>query len=182
MDGKNNMNGKSREKSKPGDALKSIAHLIWCAVGAAIGIGLALWVVGAPSSPLILASLGGSTVFLFGLTHAAAAQPRALFGGHLGSALIGVLCFQAFGDVYWVWILSVVLAFVFMMTTKTIHPPAGANPLIMVHGHYGFQALWQPVGLGIVILALVAALWSRIAPGINHYPVNWLEKSPHSIL
>ena len=173
---------KPGDNKQPGRIRPGAVRLIWCAVGASIGIGLALWFVGAPASPFILASLGGSTVFLFGLTHAAAAQPRALFGGHLGSALIGIICFQIFGDVYWVWILSVVLAFVFMMATKTVHPPAGANPLIMVHGHFGFQALWQPVGLGILILALVAAVWSRIVPGINHYPVNWAERSPHSIL
>ena len=37
------------------------------------------------------------------------AQPRALFGGHLVGALIGVLCFQWFGDALWVYVLSVVL-------------------------------------------------------------------------
>jgi len=173
---------KSGEHGPSDRTPKNIVRLIGCAVGAAVGIGLALWFVGVPSSPFILASLGGSTVFLFGLTGAAAAQPRALFGGHLGSALIGILCFQAFGDVLWVWVLSVVLAFVFMLVTRTVHPPAGANPLIMVHGHFGFQALWQPVGLGILILALVAAVWSRLLPGINHYPANWIEKSPHSII
>jgi CBS-domain-containing membrane protein len=161
---------------------KSILRLIWCAVGAAIGIALALWFAGAPGTPFILASLGGSTVFLFGLTRAPAAQPRALFGGHLGSAAIGIMCFQFFGDAHWVWVLSVVASFLFMLVTKTVHPPAGANPLIMVHGHFGFQALWQPVGLGILILALVAAVWTRLIPGMNPYPANWFEKSPHSIL
>jgi CBS-domain-containing membrane protein len=173
---------KPGEQGKFDSIRQNILRLFWCAVGAAIGIGLALWVVGAPSSPFILASLGGSTVFLFGLTNAAAAQPRALFGGHLGSALIGIVCFQLCGDTFWVSVLSVVGAFVFMMATKTVHPPAGANPLIMVNGHAGFHALWQPVGLGILILALVAAVWSRALPGTHSYPVNWLEKSPHSIL
>ena len=160
---------------------KTIYRLLWCATGAAGGIGLSLWAVGVPSSPFLLASLGGSTVFLFGLTGAAAAQPRALFGGHLGSALIGILCFQLFGDALWVYVLSVTGSLVFMLATRTVHPPAGANPLIMVHGHAGFSALWQPVGLGILILAAVATLWSRVLHDTVRYPVNWLEKSPHSI-
>lgn len=176
------MNNKSGGQEKPNNTQRNVLRLIWGAVGAAVGIGLALWVVGVPSSPFILASLGGSTVFLFGLTGVPAAQPRALFGGHLGSALIGILCFQVFGDTLWVWVLAVVGAFVFMLATRTVHPPAGANPLIMVHGHAGLQALWQPVGLGILILAIVAVVWSRVLPGISHYPVNWIEKSPQSIL
>ena len=129
----------------------SIGRLIWRAVGAAIGIGLALWLAGMPSSPFLLASLGGSAIFLFGLTNTPAAQPRALFGGHLGSALIGILCYQAFGDAVWVSMLALAFTLLFMLTTRTVHPPAGANPLIMIHGHADFFSLWQPVGLGIIM-------------------------------
>jgi CBS-domain-containing membrane protein len=70
----------------------SIFKLTWCGLGAAAGISLALYLVAPPVSPFLLASLGGSAIFLFGLTRAAAAQPRALFGGHLGGALIGISC------------------------------------------------------------------------------------------
>jgi len=72
-------------------------RLLWCLLGAACGIALALTVAGPPLTPLLLASLGGTAVFLFGLTGAPAAQPRALFGGHLGGAFIGIACYQAFG-------------------------------------------------------------------------------------
>jgi len=157
-----------------------VFRLLWCALGTAAGIGLALLLVAAPASPLLLASLGGSAVFLFGLTRAPAAQPRALFGGHLGGALIGIVCYQAFGDALWVYVFAQVLALWFMLLTKTVHPPAGANPLIMIYGHATPLALWQPVFVGVFSLAAVAAVWRRLYPGLSHYPVAWLDRSPPS--
>jgi len=127
---------------------------------------------------LFVASFGGSAVFLFGLTRAPAAPPRALFGGHIGGAVIGVLCLQLFGDALWVYVVALVLTLVFMLVTKTVHPPAGANPLIMMHAHASLAAMWQHVTVGVIILALVAALWSRLIPGMMHYPCQWFEKSP----
>ena len=158
----------------------AIARLLWCAFGAAAGIALSLFLVAPPASPLFMASLGGTSVFLFGLTRAPAAQPRALFGGHLGGALIGIACYQAFGDALWVLVLAQVLALCFMLLSKTVHPPAGANPLLMVYFHAGWSTLWQPVFVGIVSLSLVAVAWSRLYPGLCHYPVAWWDESPPS--
>jgi CBS-domain-containing membrane protein len=132
-------------------------------------------------TPFLLASLGGSAIFLFGLTRAPAAQPRALLGGHLGGALIGIACYQAFGDSLWVYVLALVLALSFMLVTRTVHPPAGANPILMVYAHASWAALWQPVLLGVGALMLVAVVWSRLYPGLTRYPVAPLEPSPPHI-
>jgi CBS-domain-containing membrane protein len=154
---------------------QSLIDLVWSAIGAAVAIGLALWLVANDNSLFLLASLGGSTVFLFALTDAEAAQPRALFGGHLAGAAIGIFCFQFLGDALWVSALAVVLTMVFMILTQTIHPPAGANPLFMVHYHASFQALLKPVGVGVLTLFLVAVIWSRLRPG-KRYPSKWWRK------
>ncbi len=166
------MESTEQKEARKGRGVNFFA-LGWSAVGATVAISLALWVTeGTTKDPFLLFSLGGSTVFLFALTEAEAAQPRALFGGHLGGALVGILCFQAFGDVLWVSVLAVVLTMLLMMTTRTIHPPAGANPLLMVHNHATFQALFKPVGIGVLTLFLVALLWSRFRRG-RPYPVRW---------
>jgi CBS-domain-containing membrane protein len=69
-------------------------RLCWRMLGIAAGISLALAVSETPASPLFLASLGGTAVFLFAFTQAPAAQPRALFGGHLVGALAGIACYS----------------------------------------------------------------------------------------
>jgi CBS-domain-containing membrane protein len=147
-----------------------IIRLSWWALGVTAGIGLSLFLTTPPASSLFFASLGGSAVFLFGLTRAAAAQPRALFGGHLGGALIGIACYPLFGDSLWVYILAQVLVLWYMLFTGTVHPPAGANPIIMIHGHCSILTLWEPVLVGVLSLAAVAAIWSRLFPGPGALP------------
>jgi CBS-domain-containing membrane protein len=156
----------------------SAVRLLWSLLGAAAGIALALTLAGPWLTPFLLASLGGSAVFLFGLTKAPAAQPRALFGGHLGGAAIGIACYQLIGDTLPAYVLAMVLALAFMLITRTVHPPAGANPILMVHAHASWMALLQPVLVGVGCLVAVAFVWSRLYPGLARYPVAPLEPSP----
>jgi CBS-domain-containing membrane protein len=143
-----------------------------------MGMVIALLLAGPSTSPFLLASLGGSTVFLFGLTRAPAAQPRSLFGGHLGAAFIGIACYQAFGDALWVYVLAQTVALCLMLATRTVHPPAGANAILMVHVHASWAVLLHPVLAGVTSLALVAVVWSRLYPKLVHYPVSWVEPNP----
>jgi CBS-domain-containing membrane protein len=153
-------------------------RLAWCGVGMALGIGLALFLVAPPASPFLLASLGGSAVFLFGMSRAPAAQPRALLGGHLGCACIGLACHQWLGDSLASMATAQVLALLYMLLTRTLHPPAGANPLLMVHMHAQWSALWGTVLPGVGALVVVAWCWSRCYPELVHYPVAPLAPSP----
>lgn len=165
---------------------RTAMRFLWSIVGAAAGIAAALAVAGPAMSPFLLASLGGSTVFLFGLTRAAAAQPRALLGGHLGAAAIGIFCSQMFGDALWVYALAQTLTLAFMLLSGTLHPPAGANALIMIYAHANGNALWHPVLAGVLALSLVAVVWSRLGAywfvEQTRYPTRWIVRSPPNLL
>lgn len=155
-----------------------ILRVLWVLFGAGIGLVLALAVVRPEGSTILLASLGGTALFLFGLTTSPSTQPRALFGGHLLSALIGVIAYQLLGDATWVMILAVVVTIGVLLLTKTVHPPAGANPLIMISSHAGFFDIWSHVFVGVLVLAATTYVWSRIKPSEIAYPLNWNQKSP----
>jgi CBS-domain-containing membrane protein len=155
-----------------------LARLAWCLLGAACAIALALFLVGPPHVTFVLASLGGSAVFLFGLTRAPAAQPRALFGGHLLGALSGIASYQILGAGLPAYACAVAVALGLMLATRTVHPPAGANPIIMVYAHSHWSALLHPVLSGVAALAAFAVLWSRLYPGLARYPVSVMEPSP----
>lgn len=51
----------------------------------------------------------------------------------------------------------------------------------MVYVHAQWSALLSPVLLGVGSLVAVAWLWSRLYPGLAHYPVSLWEPSPPSI-
>jgi CBS-domain-containing membrane protein len=157
-----------------------LLRLLWVLIGSGIAISLTLLATKA-TSPLLLASLGGTTLFLFGLSTTPAAQPRAVFGGHLFSSLIGIVCVQFLGDATWVSVIAVILTIAILLITRTVHPPAGANPLIMIQAHASFSHIALTVLLGITIISVVAWVWSRLGFGSKKYPISWNQTSPASL-
>ena len=123
-----------------------------------------------------LASVGGSTIFVFALSQSPAAQPRALFVGHLSSAAIGILCFKLLGPDVFSMVVALSLTMLAMIGTRSIHPPAGANALLMIHAGAGWSALLMPVATSIALLIVVAMAWSRFRPG-DRYPSSWYAAS-----
>ncbi|MEI7547557.1 MAG: HPP family protein, partial [Actinomycetota bacterium] len=92
----------------------------------------------AHSQGLFLPSIGGSVLFVFALTDTPAAQPRALWVGHLGSAAIGILFLQAFGPGPTTMIVATVATIGFMVISRCVHPPAGANALAVIYSGAGW--------------------------------------------
>jgi CBS-domain-containing membrane protein len=72
----------------------------------------------------------------------------------------------------------VVVAIVLMLLTKTVHPPAGANPLIMIQAQAGLMHLGAVVILGVLTIFVVAYVWSRLGVWQCKYPLRWNLPSP----
>ena len=101
-----------------------------------------------------------------------------MFGGHLLSSAIGVIAFHYFGDSLYVSVVAVVVTICVLLLTRTVHPPAGANPLIMIQAHAGVVHLGMTVLSGVTAIVVVAWLWSRVGFGDTRYPVSWTQPSP----
>ena len=71
------------------------AFSAWLATVVILGLALALHVF---MLPLMLFSLGGSCVIVFGMPDSPMTQPRSLVGGHFIGAATGVLFGHMFGD------------------------------------------------------------------------------------
>ena len=133
------------------------------AIGGAAAVGLMEAASAYSSFPLSYIPFATSFVVVMGSPDAPPAQPRALIGGHLISTLIGLAIVKITGPGPWVAALAVGLAIVAMHLTRTFHPPAGIDPLIIVTNNLPWTFLVMPVAVGACALAIFAYLWHAIA-------------------
>lgn len=147
----------------------AIGHLGW--MRGAIGGGLAIVVsgvatyilLGANSAvlPVLVAPLGASAVLVFAVPASPLAQPRAVIGGNLLSAAIGLALGQAIGQPVLAAGLAVGTAIAVMSVARCLHPPGGACALLCALGAAGSEAWSWPYLLPIAInvLGLAAGGW-----------------------
>jgi CBS-domain-containing membrane protein len=128
---------------------------------------------------MVIGSFGASAVLIYGAPKSPLAQPRNLIGGHIVSAISGVICYQLLYTHMWVAAaVAVATAIAGMHATKTLHPPGGATALIAVIGSQKIHALGYlyviiPAGLGASVMLVVALLVNNI-PETRRYPEFWL--------
>ncbi|MDR7016650.1 HPP family protein [Acinetobacter sp. 3657] len=114
----------------------------------------------------IMAPFGASCVILYAVAQSPLAQPRNVILGHFVSALIGLVFLKILGTSALSIALSVGCAIAAMQLLRCVHPPAGANPLVIlltantIQYHWSF--LFFPVLLGSIALVLVAWLVNNI--------------------
>jgi len=159
------------------------AEILWSWLGAFLGIGavglLGRFVLAGTDNLFMIGSFGASAVLVYGAPHSPLAQPRNLVGGHILSALVGVLCYQVFHSIPGLAeAVAVASAVALMHLTRTLHPPGGATALIAVIGSQELHALGYlfalvPVGLGAVFLLVVGLLINNLSTH-RRYPEFWL--------
>ncbi|MCR8634544.1 HPP family protein [Paenibacillus radicis (ex Xue et al. 2023)] len=121
---------------------------------------------------LIMAPFGATCVLIFALPESPLSQPRNIIGGHLLSTLVGLICLTLFGTHTWSIALAVGLAIGFMQWTRTLHPPAGADPLVVMLSAAAWKFLITPVLMGAVLIVAVAYFYHKIAR-TSSYPRQW---------
>lgn len=158
---------RGRNPLRPGDVLRS-------GLGALLGIpvtGLAAhWAAsGRPSLiPLLIAPIGASAVLAFAVPASPLAQPRAIIGGNMISALAGVSCAFVFhANPALATGTAVASAIVLMGLLGCLHPPGGAVALSVAlaaspSGPSAYAFAVAPVGLCSGLLVLCAMAYARL--------------------
>jgi len=142
-------------------------------LGGAIAIGAMEWFSLTARYPLAAIPFATSIVLVIGSPQAEPAQPRAIVGGHVISAVVGLLVLSLAGQHAWAAALAVGLAILAMYLTGTFHPPAGINPLLVVSNNLAWTFLFVPVLAGALLLTLFAWVWHRWVHRLE-WPLRWL--------
>lgn len=120
------------------------------------------------------APLGATCALVFGLPTAPVSQPRNVIGGHILSALAGLVVFSVSGQTTWLTMaLAIGLAMVAMAVTRTYHPPGAVTALLPVLQEItSFTWALAPVGLGAALMVVIAVLYNNLFAE-RHYPDFW---------
>jgi CBS-domain-containing membrane protein len=132
-------------------------------MAAGLGSGLAIFALTlvktwTPLSALV-PSFGASCAFIFACPESPFAQPRNGIGGHLVSSGLGLLVLITLRTGPVALAIGVGLAIAGMMASKTMHPPAGGDPLIVILSAASLSFLAVPILLGSVLLVGIGAVF-----------------------
>jgi CBS domain-containing membrane protein len=119
-------------------------------------------------SIVLLASMGASAVLLFGLPNSPLAKPWSFAGGHLISAVVGLICSHLFTDLALMAAVTIGIVLFVMYIFECMHPPGGATALVPVIASteqmLGYEFLLYPVALNVFVLLAVALLLQKLWP------------------
>ncbi|WP_111894734.1 HPP family protein [Acinetobacter sp. MB5] len=160
----------------------SISDLIKTLFGASLSIMVLLYLTQLSHQLWIMAPFGATCVLLYAAAQSPLAQPKNVIVGHIVSAAIG-LVFAHYLPINMITIaLAVALAIVLMQLLGCVHPPAGANPLLILLSassmHYTWSFLIFPVFTGAVLLVVIARLIHILQQQCIKYWVQEKDASP----
>lgn len=147
---------------------------LWQRLKVALAAFIALFIVTFTSQQLadttstiiLLASMGASSVLLFGLPNSPLAKPWSFAAGHLISAAIGLICSHLFTDLALMAAVTIGCVLFAMYIFECMHPPGGATALVPVIAStdqlLGYDFLLYPVALNVLVMLAASLLLNRL--------------------
>jgi len=154
-----------------------VENVAFAFIGGFLAIALIVWLTGTLHMTLVLGSFGATCVLVFGFPKVPFSQPRNVIAGHFMSSLIGLVFLNLFGYTWWSTALAVGTAISFMILTRTVHPPAGSNPVIVMATHPQWAFLLTPTLYGALLILFVAIVVNNLG-AVRRYPAYWIGLSP----
>jgi len=157
----------------------TITHkeMLIASVGAFFGLALLTYTSGlfisGPALPILVASMGASSVLLFAAPASPMSKPWAFIGGQLVSGFIGVSCYRYINDLAIAVAMAVALSMFTMHMLRCLHPPGGATALAAILGGpaihtLGYSFVITPVALNVFILLSISIIINELVNRRKH--------------
>lgn len=157
-------------------AREPLSHVVAAYLSGFCAIATVALLTNALRVPLVLGSFGASCVLVFGFPKVPFSQPRNVIAGHFLSSLIGLMFLSVLGATWWSMALASATAIAVMLLTRTVHPPAGSNPVIVMLAHPTWTFLLTPTLYGAVVITIIALILNNIG-ATRRYPTYWIGRS-----
>ena len=142
---------------------QALINALFSSLGAFVCIGFLAYLNSSIEGAIwLIPPFGASMVLVMAVYDSPLAKPKNLILGHILSALSGVIIFYLLGNTFISLGLGVALAVFVMMITNTVHPPAGANPIIVIFTGQGLSFVFLPVAVGAIIIVIFAYLYNKL--------------------
>jgi len=145
---------------------------IYASLGGFIAIGIIAFLANYSSYPLIMGSFGASCVLIFGYPDSPFSQPKNVIYGHLISTFVGLAFLHFVGPQWWSMALALSVAIGLMITSNTVHPPAGSNPVIIFLTNADWHFIFLPSTAGSITLVIIAFIFINLSSK-KLYPKSW---------
>lgn len=143
--------------------MNNIFTALYAGVGSALAIVILALLDNAQLQHIwIMAPFGASAVLVFGVSDSPLAQPKNVILGHLLTAFIGLIFLTYFSVTPITLALATGLGVSAMLLSKTTHPPAGANPLLIMLTGQSWSFLLTPVLSGAIVIVLCGMLMTKL--------------------
>jgi CBS-domain-containing membrane protein len=143
--------------------MKKFVFPIIAGTFATLTIGVLAYLGSATNSVLwLMAPFGATVVLVFGVPKSPLSQPKNVIFGHLLTAFIGVLFVEYIGVEPWSLAIATGLAVTIMLLTNTTHPPAGANPMVIMLSGQSWGFLFNPVLIGACVIVGLGFILNKL--------------------
>jgi CBS-domain-containing membrane protein len=110
----------------------------------------------------LIPPFGASMVLVMAVHNSPLAEPKNVFFGHTLSAVSGVIIYALMGASAVSLGIAVGLSVFVMSSFGSIHPPAGANPIIAILGGKSLSFVLMPVALGALFIIIFALCYNKL--------------------
>lgn len=148
------------------------SQVVYATIGAIVAISALSYIATTTKGLILLGSFGASALLIFALPEAPLSQPRSVVLGHLFASLIALGCLALFGPQWWAMGIATGLAVGLMMVTRTVHPPAGSNAIIVFLAKPTWGLLVFSTLGGTLTLIAIAVVYHRTTRR-HQYPLYW---------